>query len=142
MSFNTYDPGQVKASFAGIPLTGFASDTFIDAERTADAFSMKPGATGDIVRVRNRDRSGMVTFTLMAESPSNDLLSALARADELFGTGVGALHVEDLNGTTVIAASQAWIRKLPNPAMATDASERAWVIDCAALEILVGGSQS
>ncbi len=140
MSFNTFDFGQVKVSFKGIMITGFAQDSSINVERTADAFTMVAGATGDITRVRNRDKSGMVTLTLMAESASNDLLSAAALEDEIFGTGVGELFIEDKNGNTIIAAPQAWIQKMPATGFAGEASTREWVIACAELEMNVGGS--
>jgi hypothetical protein len=140
VSHNTYDPLLVKAAFNGVLLTGFARDTFISAERDEDAFTKVAGANGDTVRVRNRNRMGAVTFTLMAESPSNDSLSALAKLDELFGAGAGDLLITDLNGTTVCEAQNAWIRKLPTVPYGTEAQNREWMIDCAELIMHVGGN--
>jgi hypothetical protein len=137
--FNTYDPGKVAASFRGVPLIGIASGTFISAERTEDAYSMEVGSGGDVTRVQSRNRTGSVTFTLMAASPANDLLSGLARQDELFGVGFGPLLVKDLNGNTLLAAETAWIRKVPTVDFADEAGAREWVIDCAELRMHVGG---
>lgn len=138
--FHNYDPSRIVATFAGILIRGYADGTFIGAERAEDAFAKSVGAQGDVTRIRNRDRSGMVTFTLQAESPSNDQLTAKAVLDELFGTGTGALLVKDLNGTTLLHAEVAWIRKLPNVEYAKDGGSREWVIDCAELEMSVGGA--
>jgi hypothetical protein len=138
--FNNYDPGRVVASFRGINLLGFMDGTFISAERTEDAFSMQVGAGGDVTRVRSRDMTGSVTFTLQAASPSNDLLSAVAAEDEAFGTGFGSIMIKDLNGNTLLQAPIAWIRKLPVTEFADEASGREWVIDCAQLIKFVGGA--
>jgi hypothetical protein len=138
--FKNYDPGKVVAIFRGIPLSGFAEGTFIAGEREVDAFSKVAGARGEITRVRSRNRSGMVTITLMAESPSNDSLSAVAILDEASGLGFGPLTVKDLNGNTILSAPVAWIQKVPNVEHATDASTREWVIAVASFDVYVGGA--
>lgn len=138
--FSNYDPGRVVASFRGIPFLAYMDGTFISAERTNDAFSMQVGAGGDVTRVRSRDLTGSVTFTLQAASPTNDLLSAVAAEDELFGTGYGALMIKDLNGNTLLEAPTAWIRKLPTTEFSDEASGREWVLDCSELIMFVGGA--
>lgn len=138
--FKNYDPKLVVASFRGIQVLGYFEGTFISVERSEDAFEKMVGAGGDVTRVRNRDQSGSVTFTLMAESVTNDLFSAVQVEDELFGTGFGALLVKNLNGTTLIESPIAWIRKLPTVEYADTASGREWIIDCAELLMLVGGA--
>lgn len=138
--FRQYDPGQVVVNFKGIDLVAVMDGTFVSAERAEDAFAMSVGAGGDVTRVRSRNRTGTVTVTLQAASPSNDLLSAVATSDELFGTGTGPLLVKDLYGNTLIASDTAWIRKLPAVEFADEASGREWAFDCAELEMVIGGS--
>lgn len=138
--FKNYDPAKVILTLQGNRLLGFMDGTFISAERTEDAFSLAVGAGGDVTRVRSQDKSGTVTLTLQAASPSNDVLSALAATDELTGLGYGSLIVKDLNGTTLLSASNAWVRKLPVTEFADEASGREWMIDCAELEMFVGGA--
>lgn len=140
MIFKNYDPFRVVLSFKGISIQGFMDGTFIQAERTEDAFTMQTGAHGDVTRVRSRNRTATVTATLQAASPTNDLLSAVALEDELFGLGFGSLMIKDLNGTTLAQASTAWIRKLPAAEFAVDASGREWMFDCAELNMFVGGA--
>ena len=140
MAFKNYDPGRVVVTFRGILLTGLMDGTFVSAERTEDAFEMSVGVAGDVTRVRNRNKTGTVTATIMAESPSNNLLSAVALADESTGLGYGSLLIKDLNGTTLVASPQAWIRKLPVTEYADTASSREWAFDCSELTMLVGGA--
>lgn len=140
--FKNYDPRQYSVTFAGIIVGGFMDGTFISVERTEDSYSMAVGARGDVARVRSRDKTGTVTITLQQTSPSNDLLSAQIVADELLGTGVAPLLLKDNNGTTIIQAANAWIRRPANSEQSDELSSREWAIDCAELNMVVGGSLS
>ena len=140
MAVRTYDPGEHACSFAGIQLTAFGPDTFITAERDEDAFAKHVGAGGEVARTRNRNRSGRVTVTLLASSPENDLLSAVALLDEQSAEGVGAVFIKDLVGTTMVHAPDAWLVKLPATERAKELGVVEWAIDCAELEIFIGGN--
>jgi hypothetical protein len=135
----TFDPGKVIVTFAGNLITGFAAGTFISAERAEDTFSAEAGASGEVARVRNRNKLGTVTLTLMQTSPSNDVLSAQAKRDELSGTGAGSLLVKDLGGTTLIASPSAWIKKPPAVEFAKELSNREWVLE-GELDIFAGSN--
>lgn len=136
----TYDPKEILAVFNGILITGYAEDSFLSAAMDEDAFTKKTGAGGEVVRTRSNNRGGSVTFTLMQSSPVNDLLSAMGIGDRLAGSGVGPLSVKDNLGTTVIAAENAWIKKVSDVEFGKEAGSREWVIDCEALEIFSGGA--
>jgi hypothetical protein len=139
MAQHTYDPAKVLFSFAGIPVTGYAPDTFLEVERDEEAYTKQVGAAGEVVRTRNNNRGGKVTVTLMADSQTNDLLSAIAVADELTGVGVGALLGEEANGTLLFNAANAWVQKMPRVERAKEAGTVQWVFDCAELYVFVGG---
>ena len=138
--FRNYDPALVVATFKGILLQGFMEGTFILGERNEDTFAPAVGAQGDVTRVRSRNKTGLVTMTLMAESPSNDLLSNVMLLDEEFGLGVGPILVKDLNNTSLLLAEDAWIQKPPAGEYSTDATSREWIIACASLSVFIGGS--
>lgn len=138
--YNQYDPGRVVASFRGVLLEGFAEGSFISAERNEDGFTTEVGAAGDVTRTRSRNRTGLVTFTLQAAAPGNDMLSAIATLDELTGAGAGPLLVKYLDGTTALAASTAWIKKYPTVEFGAESGSREWVIECAELLMHVGGN--
>lgn len=135
----TIDPGKFPMTFKGVNIVGIADGTYVEVERAEDGWSMYVGADGEVTRVRNRNRTGAVTFTLSQASITNTQLSAIAIADEKGGTGVGPLLIKDLNGETVYAAKEAWIRKIPKGEHAKEATTRQWVIDCAELTMVIGG---
>ena len=135
----TFDPAKHAFSFLGNTFTAFGKDSFIKASRDEDAFTKEVGTTGEVVRSKNNNRCGSVEVTVMAHSQDNDILSSLAAADELTGTTVGELTMLELNGTSRLSASQAWIRKAPDMERAKVAGEVVWIFDCADLEIFHGG---
>lgn len=136
----TYDPKLVILTLGEIFVSGYADGTMIDAVRDGDSFTKVKGADGEVARVRNRDRSGSVTVTLMQSSMTNDAFSALLAADELFGTGVRPLMLQEVGGKTLIVSDRAWLRKPANAGYANTMGDRQWVIDCASLEPFVGGN--
>lgn len=138
--FKTYDPALITMSFAGILVQGFAEGTMISAERNENSFEETAGSQGDVTRVRTRNRTGLVTITLQAESPTNDLLSTLLALDESTGAGVGPLQITNLIGTTAVESTFAWIKKPPTVEYGNEAGTREWIIACADLEMFVGGS--
>ena len=137
---HNYDPKKVVVTFGGVLLQGYASGTFIVVEETEDAFGMEAGAGGDVVRVRNNNETGTITVTLQAESPTNDLLSALSKIDRRTGLGYKPIMVKNLFGTTLANAAEAWVRKSPNAEYATEAGSREWVFDCAKIDVFIGGA--
>ena len=137
----TYDPSQVVCTFLGSPITGYADGTFVKVDRAEDGFALKVGAAGEAARSRNKNKSGTISFTLMQTSPMNDILSAAADADELLGTGVGAAMVKDINGTTLVLAATAWIKKRPSVEFGKEVGDREWVLESDNLaQFTVGGS--
>lgn len=137
--FKNYDPGQIVVVFNGVQLQGYGPDTFVKASRDEDAFTEQVGANGDVVRVRNRNRMGKVVVTLQDGSPSNDLLSTFAQTDERTGLGYGALMIKDLNGTTLIQAANAWVKKVADLEYAKAAGVNEWTLAAAELEVFLGG---
>lgn len=134
------DPKQYIVTFAGATLGGYADGTFIKVSRKEDAFKLYIGGDGEGARMRNRDRSGTVELTLGQYSQSNDLLSSQARLDELGAGGTGALQIKDLNGTTLVNAPVAWIRKVADVELGDSVLPRVWVFETNELIIFVGGN--
>lgn len=139
MAIKTYDPSDVLGTLAGIIFSGYADGTFLSVDKAEDTFSTSIGATGFPTRVRNRNESGTVTITLQASSRINDQLSLLHNLDLLSNAGKGPLLIKDAEGTTLVAAEDAWIKKIPTVEYAKDMPVRVWVIDCPKLVMFVGG---
>lgn len=137
----TYDPKAIVFTFLGVPLSGFADGSFVKVERNDDSFKLIVGADGESTRTRTRNRSGRVTLTLRAESPSNDFLGAAHRADELGALGGrGPASVKDLSGTSLHAALDAWIVKPPSSEYAKESGSREWIFETGELDTRPGGN--
>jgi hypothetical protein len=126
----TYDPTEVSVIFNGVQITGFASDTFVEASRSEDGWTYQPSnSPGGGSRSRNPNKSGVVVITIKDDSPSMALLTAIANADELRGEGVGELMVKDrATATGKVKAQNAWIQKIPDWKRAKEVGTTAWSI--------------
>ena len=137
----TYDPKQVKISFFGIPISGFAEGTFITATPSGDRFSKAVGADGEVGRAKSNNNTHEVTLTLLQVSPSNDVLNGFLQADKLTNAGKGPLQIVDLSGTTVMMWKDAWIKTPPDVELGNEIGERAWVFDTGQIvEEAIGGN--
>lgn len=139
--FKNYSPDKQSFVFSGITITsGYAKGTFMEAERNEDGWKMYVGALGDVTRTKVLDHTGKVKLVLMAASPFNDLLQALASADEQFGLAFGELQILDLSGSTEVHSVNAWVQKLPKIERAEEAGTVEWMFACADMEIRAGGN--
>jgi hypothetical protein len=139
-AFEQYDPDSYSIIFNAIPISGFAEDDFIDIELDSEGYQDQIGADGHVVRYKSCDQRATVTFTLMATSPSNKLLSAMYNADikSPNGLGVGPLFIRDTRGVTVFAGTQAWIQKMPKSTLGQKMNNKEWKIRVAKLEAFIG----
>lgn len=139
-SITTYDPAKHLVSFNGLTIPpAFGPDTYLKVSRAGEGFTRQKGAGGEGGRSMNRDRGGTVELTLMANSVANDLLMAVAVADELTAVGAGPLFIKELNGTTKVGSMNAWIQKIPDIERAKELGTVTWVFECDDLEMFVGG---
>lgn len=136
----TYSPEKIDVIVNGFALSGFTTDSIVTIERSEDAFELYSGADGEIGRSKNPNRSGTITIMLASTSESNETLSALAIADELSGIGTFPILVKDNNGTTLAASGEAWVQKIAPSELARTINDREWIIQCARLDVFVGGS--
>ena len=135
----TYNPKAVQLSFLGNIASGYAEGTMITATRNEDDFTAQAGTTGEVTRVANCNRTGTVTIRLKAASQFNDVLSALRQQDLLFGNALGPLFIKELNGTTLVSAAEAWIKRQPDMERGKEESVVEWTLECADLDAFLGG---
>lgn len=140
MSAQTVNPKQVIITLGGVPITGYADGEFVNITRENDSFNKSAGADGQVTRVASGDRSGTVVLTLAQSSLSNDYLSGLIIQDEATNDAIVPLAIKDLSGNTVVFAEHAWVRKPTDAAWGKDVQTREWNIDCADLDMLIGGN--
>ena len=137
----TYNPSRVMIIMNGFPMSGFADGTFLTIAMSADGVTTQVGADGEIARAVNTDRRCTATITLQQTSPANAFLSGLFEMDTLTcGGTIGPLMVQDLCGTTLFMAPQAWVVKPADIEFSKEVSTRAWQIETGTPAIyLVGG---
>lgn len=138
----TYNSARVLVLYGGVPLQGFAEGTFVEIAPMADRVTSKAGADGEVARSIVPDKRHTVTITLQQTSPSNDVLSASAHADELSGGGLPApLLVQDLSGRTVFATDVAWVARAPSLTFSAESGEREWAFETGRPSVFfVGGN--
>ena len=137
---STYDPKKVKVIVGTSEVLGFASGTFVEVERQEDAVNLHVGTQGEYAWALNRNRSGTVTLTLLQTAQSNDVLQALATADEQSGTGARPFRLEDLNGRTLVSSKEVRVQRPATVGYGAEVGPREWVLLAGELEITVGGN--
>jgi hypothetical protein len=139
-SFEQYDPEDYSVIFNGIPIEGFAEDDCIDIDFDSDGYKDAIGADGHVMRYKSCDQRATITFTLMATSPTNKILSAMYNADMKApnGMGVGPILIRDTRGVTAFMGTSAWIQKMPKNTLGQKLGDREWKIRVARLEAVVG----
>jgi len=140
VGLKTYDPKEVHIIVGGFEMVGLADGTFLTVSRTNDAYAMVVGADGEASRAKSNDKSGNAVLSLQQTSPSNDILSGFAIADELSNSGVIPVIVTDSLGTTTLFSGEGWIKKIPDAAFAKEISNREWTIELASIDIFLGGN--
>lgn len=140
MAVDTYSPKKVSLTVGSVLISGYMEGTFITVERDADSFTKLVGADGEVARSASVDKSGTITVTLMQTSDSNDLLSALAFADEATFTGKFPVMVKDANGTSKHISDTAWLVKPAMKEYGQEITGVEWTIQCANLTTHIGGN--
>lgn len=140
VQLGSYDPTEQVLVVAGNLIDGYAPDTFIKVSRNQDGWTFQPSNSGGGARSRNPDKSGTIEVTLLAASPSNAVLSAIAIADELSAEGIGECFVKDRSSPTASCfARNAWIKKHPDYERAKEVGTVTWVLETDDVSIVHDG---
>lgn len=140
--FKEYDADQITLMLAGLLIdSGYADGEFARVEKAKDSFSTYEGTDGEITRSKTNSKLYNIKIRLAQTSNGNSLLSALHDLDQngQNGAGVGAILIQDRQGTTLYSGSKAWIQKPPDASFDREAKEREWTIQ-AILDVAVWGS--
>jgi hypothetical protein len=137
-----YDPDQVSVIAFGILIEGWADGEFITIENESEAFTDKIGTDGEVSRSKSNDDRATATIKLMQTSSSNALLTGVYQLDRALpnGAGVGSFMVRDRQGTSLYAAAEAWIQKVPDVSFDREATTREWKIRLAKVNHFTGGN--
>jgi hypothetical protein len=135
----THNPNLFVLIIGGHIVQGFSEGSLVQVEMNADQVTLKTGVKGAAVRSISQDTSGRLTVSLMAGSPSNSFLSALADTDREDGTGTAPVQFTDLNGNMFVHAESAWVVKKPSADIQKEATERVWVLESNNIEYAAFG---
>ncbi len=139
MSVQTYDPKDLAVTVDGRILTGLGEE-MIAAERLNPQVESVAGAQGDVARAMTNDKRGSVTIQVLATSPANLILSDIVNDDGVNGSNrIFPLLVKDNRGSDVLGAEDAWIENPPRTVYSKTIEMREWVIQCAQLDMVIGG---
>jgi len=136
----SYAPGEVSAIHGTHIVTGYAPGTMINAARRSEAATLTVGVQGDWCFNLSSDKSGLVTFTLLGSSPSNDYFMGIALAQEKLGAGEAPLGVEDANGTSLHFAESTRLQKISDKAYEAETGNVQWAFLCPVLDHYVGSN--
>lgn len=139
-----YAPDEVNLAYGTQVASGVAKGSFIEAERSVDTSTVDIGSDGEATLIISPNKSGTIKVTLQQSSPFNDYLTGAFRAMEArnMAQAVLPLMLKDLNGTTLLQAKQAWVKKPAKVVYADGAESREWIIETGYLDVFVGGENS
>lgn len=136
----TYDPLKVVCNVGNAIIQGYGTGSVIEVERSEDAVALLVGTMGEYAWAMNRNRSGVITLVLMHTSQSNDILFAMAMADEKAGAGGRPFSLEDMNGRTLVQSPEVRVQKLPQLSYSNEVTPREWKLIAGDLDIIIGGN--
>lgn len=141
MEVKTYSADQVTILVGPHIVTALADGTFIQIEENGDGVTSVAGADGEVARSMSTDPRKKVTLTVLQTSDSNDYLSNLYHLDKTTKNATVPITIKDLRGTTMFAASTAWITKMANVEFGKDVGSREWTFETADGKLFVGGNE-
>lgn len=139
-----YSGNQVIVVFGPVNsgMGGQEIDEFVSLTQDGDDVIEEYDLDGNVILSPNSAVKYTVTWTLKQSSPINDMLSGILALQKLPGMA-GAIHplsIKDLQGTTMYAAANAWIRKAPDDTRGQKIGKMAWVFGVSDLTRNSGGN--
>jgi hypothetical protein len=142
------DADQYRLQVAGTNIsqgagqTGYADGKWFTSKQKSPSFTSKEGTDGFVARAKTNRRLLEVTISLLQVSASNDYLTGLHLLDvnQPNGAGIGSLVLEDLQGTTLVQCTTAWITTFADIELDRDVSMRTWTLEGPWSIYLVGGN--
>ena len=153
MSLPVYASRDVQLAWDGVPITGFAPDSFITFTRNADITDEEVGADAQVAISRLPDKTGTATISLQQQTLSNHFLAGVMQKQEQTNQFVtGNLTVTDPSGSILGQLYSCHLKTAPEVDLGSSATgkTRAWVFFCKELvftdylggDVLIAESQS
>lgn len=107
----------------------------IGVARDEDGFTFEPSTSGGGTRTKNSNEAGKFTITLQQTSPSNGVLSDLAKSGDIV-----PCSFRDNSGSDVHESEAGYVVKPSDSEYAKEVGTREWVIQCEKLDMDVRGN--
>jgi hypothetical protein len=115
----------------GAGQSGYADGKFFTSKQKSPSFTSKEGTDGAVARSKTNRRLIEVTISLLQTCASNDYLTALHQLDvnTANGAGIGSLVLQDMQGTTLVKCTRAWIVTFADIELDRDVTMRTWTLE-------------
>jgi hypothetical protein len=143
MPIGPYDPASVTVALGGVPVVGFADDSFLSIEQSEATYEVVAGVDGYFIRIKKPgSKIWTCTLTLMQSSPHNVVLSALHVLDQNApnGAGIVPFTMADVSGTTLFSTAEAWISTPPPQTFGSGHNAKAWLVTAIDPDYIIGGN--
>lgn len=135
-----YNPECFILLIGGVEVDGFSDGTAIKIQRAVEVYKLKSGIKGDVVEVKNPNKTGTMKLSIFSTSPTNLAFSTLLHADEIVTNGTKRIpiilrHSDGLTAVTAMGRIVKW------PELQVDADEKAieWEFSLTDLRINIAG---
>jgi hypothetical protein len=125
---STYDKRRVFLVLGGTVITGYKRGQDITLTSDADTFTDEAGMDVGWMRSKVNDNRAEITFTLLSNSPSNDWLNTLSKADKTSNAGVRQFFIKDANFVGTIGTGVAWVKRNPDLGFSSEEKGRQWTL--------------
>ena len=122
----TYNPKEVTIALGNHIVSGYAEDSFVTIDPSADGVTKKVGCDGEIARSISPDDTYVVKISVLQTSPTNSFLQRKLKQDRQTGEGTFPILIKDLKGGMVFSSDAAWAIKPASRGYGKEAGNREW----------------
>lgn len=143
MPIGPYDPALVTVALGGVPIIGWADDSFLTLEQSEATYEVVAGVDGYFIRIKKSGaKIWTCTLSLMQSSPHNAVLSALHVLDQMAPSGAGIVPftMADAGGTTIFSSPEAWISTPAPQTFGSGHNAKAWLVTAINPDYIIGGN--
>lgn len=120
MAHVTYSSRQVVSNFIGLPIDGYAEDSFITITYNSDFSTPTVGADGEVALALSPDETGTITFELIDTSAGAKRLAEVYAGQRTADKPLrGPLTISDPSGASLVLSNNAHLQKIGEGTLGT-----------------------
>lgn len=138
---NTFSPSDVALQIDGYTVSAWET---IELKKDTESYNFIKGIRGKNSRVRNYNKSALLTISVLQTSETHDILSEIHSLDIAHGESTAdcarlSITLKDRSGTTAFQSDDAYIVSYPSVKFSQDFELREWRIQCHTYNLFVVG---